>query len=77
MSVPDPTNQTNAIHIKFTNFPQNLLVSSLENLLSFQATNYFNQDEKFKFDFEGENLDIKFPDELESEIKFSANETKE
>ncbi len=77
MSVPDPTNQTKAIHIKFTNFPQNLLVSSLENVLGFQATNYFNQDEKFKFDFEGENLDIKFPDELESEIKFSANETKE
>ena len=77
MSVTDPTDPTKAIHIKFTNFPQNLLVSSLENLLSFQATNYFNQDEKFKFDFEGENLDIKFPDELESEIKFSANETKE
>ena len=77
MSVTDPTDQPKAIHIKFTNFPQNLLVSSLENVLSFQATNYFDQDEKFKFDFEGENLDIKFPDELESEIKFSASETKD
>ena len=77
MSVTDPTDPTKAIHIKFTNFPQNLLVSSLDNVLSFESTNYFNQDVKFKFDFEGENLDIKFPDELESEIKFSANETKE
>ena len=74
MSVTDPTK---AIHIKFTNFPQNLLVSSLDNVLSFQATNYFNQDEKFKFDFEGESLNIEFPDELESEIKFSPGETKE
>jgi len=76
MSVTDP-DPTKAIHIKFTNFPQNLLVSSLENVLRFQATNYFNNDEKFKFDFEGESLNIEFPDELESEIKFSAGETKE
>jgi len=73
MSVTDPTK---ALHIQFTNFPQNLLVSSLENVLSFQATNYFNQDEKFKFDFEGESLNIEIPEELESEIKFGAGETK-
>lgn len=76
MSVTDP-DPTKAIHIKFTNFPQNLLVSSLENVLSFQATNYFDQDEKFKLDFEGESLNIEFPNELESEIKFNAGETKE
>ena len=44
MSVTDPTNQTKAIHINFTHFPQNLIVSSLDNVLSFQATNYFNQE---------------------------------
>jgi hypothetical protein len=74
MSVKDPSK---AIYLKFTKFPQNLLISSLENVVSFQTTNYFNKDEKFKFDFEGENLKIEIPDELESEIKFGPGETKD
>ena len=73
MTVSD---QSKAISITFTKFPQNLLIPSIENIISFQAVNYFNNKEKFKFDFEGENLNVSIPEELEEEIHFNPGETK-
>ena len=69
-------NQSKAISITFTRFPQNLLIPSIDNLISFQAINYFNNKEKFKFDIEGENLNIECPKDLEEEIHFDPGETK-
>jgi len=73
MSVPE---QSKAISVVFTRFPQNLLIPSIENLISFQAINYFNNQEKFKFDIVGENITINIPSELEEEIQFGPGETK-
>ena len=70
------TDQSKAISITFTNFPQNLLIPTIENIISFQAVNYFNNKEKFKFDIEGENLNIECPKDLEEEIHFDPEETK-
>ena len=73
MSDPE---QSRAISIKFTRFPQNLLIPSIENLISFQAINYFNNQEKFKFDIVGENITINTSEDLEQEIQFEPGETK-
>ncbi|TFG25802.1 MAG: hypothetical protein EU532_11340 [Promethearchaeota archaeon] len=73
MSVPE---QGKAISIIFTKFPQNLLIPSIDNLIGFQAINSFNNDEKFKFDFEGENIEINIPKELDEEIHFRPGEMK-
>ncbi len=69
-------NQISAISITFTRFPQNLLIPSIDNIISFQAINNFNNTEKFKFDVEGENLNIAVPEDLEQEIHFNPGETK-
>jgi hypothetical protein len=45
-------------------------------VISFQAINYFNTVEKFKFNIQGESLDIQTPSELEGEIHFQPGETK-
>ena len=70
------SDQSKAISINFTRFPQHLLIPSIENIVSFQAINYFNNKEKFKFDIEGENLNVTFSKELEEEIHFDPGETK-
>ncbi|MFX1340041.1 MAG: hypothetical protein ACFFDK_15630 [Promethearchaeota archaeon] len=69
-------NLSKAISITFTRFPQNLLVPDVDNIISFQAINYFNNKEKFKFDIKGENLTVMNSDELEEEIHFDPGETK-
>ncbi|TFG06877.1 MAG: hypothetical protein EU539_06485 [Promethearchaeota archaeon] len=70
-------NQINAISVNFTRFPHNLLIPSIENMISFQAMNLFKSEEKFLFKIMGENLNLKIPEELENEIQFNANEMKE
>ncbi len=73
MSSADPNK---AISLRFISFPQNLLIPHVDNTLSFEATNSFNEDEKFKFEFEGDNLLFEIPNELESEIKFGPRAVK-
>ncbi len=70
------SDQSKAISITFTRFPQNLLIPAIDNIISFQAINYFNNKERFKFDIEGENLTATIPKELEEEIHFEPGETK-
>jgi len=65
-----------SISLKFVKFPQNLLVPSLENAINIQATNYSNKNTYFKFDFEGENLNIDIPDEFKDAVQFNPSENK-
>ena len=70
------SNQINAMSINFTRFPQNLLIPSIDNIVSFQATNLFNSEEKFLITIKGENLNIRAPEQLENEIQFGIGENK-
>ena len=54
----------------------NLLIPSIDNIVSIQAMNYLNQEESFQFNFEGENLEISVPEDFQGQIKFGAGETK-
>ncbi|MFX1259681.1 MAG: hypothetical protein ACFFAN_17650, partial [Promethearchaeota archaeon] len=70
-------NSNKSISLKITKFPQHLLIPSVENIIAFQAINHLNEKANFKFVFEGENLNVIFPDELEKEpFSFSPGETK-
>jgi hypothetical protein len=74
MSTPEP-NQVISISVK--KFPQNLLIPNAENPISLEIINLSNKEEHFKFDFEGENLDIEVkPSEFKNEVKFAPSETK-
>lgn len=70
-------NSINIISLTITRFPQNLLIPEVENGVSIQATNNSAKIEKFKFVFEGENLNINLGSEgLRDQIDFAPNETK-
>jgi len=74
MSNADPNH---VISISVTKFPQNLLIPDGENSVSFQVINQSDNDEHFKFVFEGENLEIDVkPIEFLDEILFKSGETK-
>ena len=74
MSSSDP-NKT--ISLNMTKFPQNLLIPSIDNVISFQAINHMNAETYYRFVFEGENLNITIPEELKKEmILFGASDTK-
>ena len=73
MTTPDPNK---VISLNITNYPMNLLIPSIENIVSIQAINYLNQEEGFQFNFEGENLEIGVPEDFQGQIKFGAGETK-
>ena len=65
------------ISLKITKFPQNLLIPGINNEIIIQAINYSSKKEDFKFDFEGENLNISVkPDNFKSNIEFGPGETK-
>ena len=65
------------ISLNITKFPQNLLIPSIDNEITIQAINYSSNQEDFKFDFEGENLNIKLePESFKDNIKFAPGETK-
>jgi len=67
----------NIISLNITEFPQNLLIPGIENKIKIQVINISNKAENFKFDFEGENLNIKAkPDEFKNIIEFDPGETK-
>ncbi len=74
MSSSDP-NKT--ISLNMTKFPQNLLIPSIDNVISFQAINHMNAETYYRFVFEGENLNITIPEELKKDmILFGASDTK-
>ena len=65
------------ISLNITKFPQNLLIPGIDNSISIQAINYSNKIENFKFNFDGENLNIKVePENFKDIIEFGPGETK-
>jgi len=71
------SNADKIISLNITRFPQNLLIPSIDNKITIQAINYSSKQEDFKFDFEGENLNIKLePDIFKDNIKFDPGENK-
>ena len=74
MATPEPNH---IISISVKQFPQNLLLPNVENLISLEISNQSNKDEHFKFVFEGENLEIDVkPSEFQDEVKFAPSEAK-
>ena len=74
MEITDPDK---TISLQITHLPYNLLIPSIENVLKFQAINRFNKKAFFRFNFEGENLDIVIPNELKKDnIEFGPAESK-
>ncbi|MFX1308199.1 MAG: hypothetical protein ACFE8C_00725 [Promethearchaeota archaeon] len=67
----------NIISLNITEFPQNLLIPGIENKVKIQVINISNKAENFKFNFEGENLNVNpKPDEFKNIIEFDPGETK-
>lgn len=71
------SNVDKIISLNITKFPQNLLIPSIDNEITIQAINHSSKSENFKFDFEGENLNIKLePESYKENIEFAPGETK-
>ncbi|MFW9999603.1 MAG: hypothetical protein ACFE9Q_00100 [Candidatus Hodarchaeota archaeon] len=65
------------ISLNITKFPQHLLIPGIDNEISIQAMNYSSKTENYKFDFEGENLNISLESEVfKDNVEFKAGETK-
>jgi len=66
------------ISLTITQFPNNLLIPGVENRIHFQAVNRVNKKAFFRFNFEGENLNIGVPVELKEGkiIEFGPEEAK-
>ena len=73
MTTPDPSK---IISLNITQYPMHLLIPSIDNVVSIQAMNYLNQEESFEFIFQGDNLEIGVPEDLQGHIKFGAGEVK-
>jgi hypothetical protein len=72
------SNVDKTISLNISKFPQNLLISSSDNEVKIHAVNTSSKKETFKFDFEGENLNIKLtPEEFTNHVEFGPGETKE
>ncbi|MFX1315387.1 MAG: hypothetical protein ACFE9T_05950 [Promethearchaeota archaeon] len=71
------SNTTNILSLKITQFPQNLIIPNVDNIVSLQATNNSHKNEIFNFSFKGENLNITAkPDGLSEQVEFNPGETK-
>lgn len=67
----------NPISLTVTKFPNNLIISTIENIVSMQFRNNLSQEAEFKFAFEGENLKVDLKsNEFLDKVKFGPNETK-
>ncbi|MFW9820641.1 MAG: hypothetical protein ACFFE5_13610 [Candidatus Thorarchaeota archaeon] len=72
------SNLDKTISLNVSNFPQNLLIPGIDNEIKIHSLNTSSKKETFKFDFEGENLNIKVePEEFYNNIEFEPGETKE
>lgn len=71
------SNASNVISLNITQFPQNLIIPNVTNVVSIQAINNSSKKENYQFSFEGENLSITVkPDELNGQVEFGPGETK-
>ena len=71
------SNLEQLISLNIIKFPQNLLIPDIENVISIQVINNSTKSENFKFNIEGENLNIKLDSEkFQDKIEFNQGETK-
>ncbi|MFW9970424.1 MAG: hypothetical protein ACFFDF_09505 [Candidatus Odinarchaeota archaeon] len=71
------SNLDRIISLNITKFPQNLLIKGIDNEIIIQAVNMSSKKESFKFDFEGENLNVQvLPEDFNNYIEFGPTETK-
>ena len=71
------SNQSNAISLAISQFPQNLLIPNIDNKVSLEIVCNVDKEADFKFEFKGENIDIQvFPEEFNENIKLKKNETR-
>ncbi|MFX1594565.1 MAG: hypothetical protein ACFFBK_00720, partial [Promethearchaeota archaeon] len=71
------SNMDKTINLNIIQFPQNLLIPNVDNIIKIQVINNSHKPEYFKFDFEGENLKILLTnEEFKKEIEFSPGEAK-
>ncbi|MEJ2296149.1 MAG: hypothetical protein P8Y23_15455, partial [Candidatus Lokiarchaeota archaeon] len=69
--------QSNAISLKISQFPQNLLIPNVDNIVSLEVVNNLDKEADFKFEFKGENIDVIVnPEEVNGNIKLESKETK-
>ena len=69
--------QSNAISLKITQFPQNLLIPNIDNIVALEVINNVGKRADFRFEFKGENIDVKVgPEEINGNIKLESNEAK-
>jgi len=70
-------NTDKIISLNISHFPQNVLITGIDNLIKIQIVNHSNKKEVFNFEFVGENLNIKIqPDDFKNHIEFEPGETK-
>lgn len=71
------SNVDKIISLNITQFPQNLLISDIDNEIKIQVVNHSSKKETFKLEFEGENLNIVLePEEFRDHIEFGPGKTK-
>jgi hypothetical protein len=69
--------QANAISLNISQFPQNILIPDIDNVVSLQVVNTLAKKADFKFEFKGENIDIKvIPEEFNNNIQLNGGETR-
>ncbi len=71
------SNASSVISLNITQFPQNLIIPNVANVVSIQVINNSSKNENYQFSFEGENLNISVkPDEFNEQVEFGPGETK-
>ena len=71
------SNNHNAISLTISQFPQNLIIPNIDNIISLEVVNNTGKEADFKFEFKGENIDIQvIPEEFNENIKLKANDPK-
>ncbi len=71
------SNVDKIISLNITQFPQNLLISDIDNEIKIQVVNHSSKKETFKLEFEGENLNIELEsEEFRDHIEFEPGKTK-
>lgn len=69
--------QSNAISLKIIQFPQNLLIPNIDNIVALEVVNNVGKKSDFRFEFKGENIDVRVsPEEINGNIKLESNEAK-
>lgn len=71
------SNQSDAISLTISQFPQNLLIPNIDNKVTLDLVSNLNEEADFRFEFKGENIEIQVvPEEFNGDVKLKANESR-